>query len=159
MSKWNVQRAEVPLLSFLSLLIMFAHFSTCMPCHRTDEAEEQWTQTQDVSTGGNPAALMLPCLQQRGSQGNRVPGLSLLWPGSGGGSCVLGVSGHVIHTSPPPLYALPGPVRGSTYPLKDLWSCPVIPVLTFLLHTQSFLMPCGFLKARPFLSCFFVFFF
>lgn len=33
-------------------------------------------------SGGNPAALLPPCLWGRGSHGNRVPGLSLLWPGS-----------------------------------------------------------------------------
>ena len=34
--------------------------------------------------------------------------------GSQGGSCVPGVTAHVIYTSPPPLCPSPGPVRGST---------------------------------------------
>lgn len=99
---------------------------------------EEWMQTQDVSafccpsSGGNPASLLLTCPWGRGGQGDSEPCLSLLWQCSEGGSCVLGVGAHVIHTSPPSLYVSPGPVRGSTYPMRDLWSCPVIPVLTFL---------------------------
>lgn len=45
----------------------------------------------------------------------------------GGGSCVLGVTALVIHTSTPLLYTSPGAVRGSTYPVRDLRSCPVFP--------------------------------
>ena len=65
----------------------------------------------------------------------------------------LGVGAHVIHTSTPPLYASPRPVRGSTYPMRDLWSCPVIPVL---LHTEILrfaVMLHDFLKHFPFPSC------
>lgn len=87
-------------------------------------------------SGGNPAALLLPCLRGRG-ESRRQGAWFVSFVASGdseGGSCVLGVIAHVIHTSPPPLYTSPGPVRRSMYPVKDLWSCPVIPVFTFLLH-------------------------
>lgn len=68
-----------------------------------------WAPLCPVS-GGDPAALLLPCVRGRGSRGDGVPGLSLLWPrlkGVVGGSCVLGVNAHVTHTSPPPLYTSP----------------------------------------------------
>lgn len=66
-----------------------------------------------------------------GSGGNRAPGSSLLWQSSEGGCCVLRVSAHIIHTSPPPLCTSPQAVSGSTYPKKDLWSRPFIHVLAF----------------------------
>lgn len=116
-----------------------SHFSTCTPCHhRIDEADEHWMQTQDVSTF--VSRFWRESCRFVASVLTRLPGSPLLWPASEGGSCVLGVIAHVIHTSPPPLYTSPGPVRGSTYPVRDLWSCLVIPVLTFLLHTESLLL-------------------
>ncbi len=107
-----------------------SHWLTCTPCHhRIDEADEHWMQTQDVSTF--VSRFWRESWRFVAAVFTKLPGSSLLWPRLEGGSCVLGVIAHVIHTSPPPLYTSPGPVRGSTYPVKDLWSCLVIPVLTF----------------------------
>lgn len=108
-----------------------------------------WAPLCPVSEG-DPAALLLPCVRGRGSRGDKVPGLSPLWPGlngvggwGGGGSCVLGVNAHVTHTSPPPLYTSPseGFMESSSY------TCP--PLFLFLFDSPqrgswSFIPSCSF---------------
>lgn len=42
-----------------------------------------WAPLCPVSEG-DPAALLLPCVRGRGSRGDKVPGLSPLWPGLNG---------------------------------------------------------------------------
>lgn len=82
-------------------------------------------------SGGNPAALLLPCLRERG-ESRRQGAWFVSFVASGdseGGSCVLGVIAHVIHTSPPPLYTSPGPVRRSMYPSEGFMELSSYPCL------------------------------